>query len=240
MASTEQYKDFTLNNPGRNPNWSKQENQTWKDVVDTVVLDACSALKDTTNGHRHYKIYASDGSPVAITVDATGNVTFNQHAASASSYKAVYVDGNGAITLGENQGATGLTMFNVKITTTYLTVEVERSAHYQRSGNICSLYFNQMKGTTTSHGSILITPSTGTWPTDVIPIVNEINLPIPVLAGGNFYAGMIVIPSSYSSGWILYLPDPSDGYKLKDGVFGSGTANCGIDYTSLTYTIEND
>lgn len=71
------YKGFTYNLAGATPPpWGVVENQLDKDLIDTIVLDCVSATKDTTNGHRHYRMYSSDGSITSITCEATtGYVT---------------------------------------------------------------------------------------------------------------------------------------------------------------------
>ena len=105
------YKDFTLNDPGNNPNWAAREKTLFQNIIDTLVKDAVVQTKDTVNGHQHYRVHASDGSVVGITLDASGNITFNQHTASASNYKAVYVDENGAIAMKYNITGIPTTLF---------------------------------------------------------------------------------------------------------------------------------
>jgi len=77
------YKNFTLNNPGGPPSWSGIEKQAFEDIIDTILLDACLQTKQTTNGHRHYRLYYSGGGTVAATVDASGNLGIGVAAASA-------------------------------------------------------------------------------------------------------------------------------------------------------------
>ncbi|MBD3312806.1 hypothetical protein GF352_05125 [archaeon] len=72
MSST--YKSFTHNDAGDSADWSTVEIDLFKDLIDTLVLDCVSAAKDTTNGHRHDKIYASTGGSTAAQTDTLGRL----------------------------------------------------------------------------------------------------------------------------------------------------------------------
>jgi len=57
------YKGFTYNEAGVTPQpWGATENQLDKDLIDTIVNDACLPQKETTNGHRHWRLYDPSGS----------------------------------------------------------------------------------------------------------------------------------------------------------------------------------
>jgi hypothetical protein len=70
------YKSFTLNDPGQSPVWSIQERDTFKDVIDTLVIDCCSATKQASTGHKHFKFYDSTGA-TAFLQSGTADVVFN-------------------------------------------------------------------------------------------------------------------------------------------------------------------
>lgn len=69
-------KGFTYNAPGDPPPWGAVENQLDFDLIDTLVLDCVSAAKDATNGHRHYRVWSTDGSVAALLAgNAAGDLT---------------------------------------------------------------------------------------------------------------------------------------------------------------------
>ena len=51
------YKDFDINDPATPKPWAPREVQAWKDLIDTVVMDAIVQTKQT-GGHKHNKLYS--------------------------------------------------------------------------------------------------------------------------------------------------------------------------------------
>jgi hypothetical protein len=78
------YRSFTLNNPGDEEPWGDVEFQVLKDILDTLVLDTCVPTRSTSGGsvvgHKHYRMYKSDGSGVAVAVDAAGDLDMTYNA----------------------------------------------------------------------------------------------------------------------------------------------------------------
>lgn len=68
------YKDFSLLDENSPKPWGSQENQNWKDSIDTIVNDCIIQAKDTVNGHRHYALWDTAGNNRAVEVDNAGNV----------------------------------------------------------------------------------------------------------------------------------------------------------------------
>ncbi len=65
------YKGFSFNNALEPKPWGARELQVFKDLTDTLVTDACVQEKQTTNGHRHYRVYTPNGASALITGAAT-------------------------------------------------------------------------------------------------------------------------------------------------------------------------
>ena len=64
------YKGFSFISPSTPKPWGPVEEQNWKDMADTLLLDCVTQARDVANGHRHKSIYNLSGGTTAIAVDA--------------------------------------------------------------------------------------------------------------------------------------------------------------------------
>jgi len=62
------YKDFQINTVTTKKPWGAREEQTWKDIIDTMVKDCCKMTKDV-NGHKHKSLYSPDCTQIVYTDD---------------------------------------------------------------------------------------------------------------------------------------------------------------------------
>lgn len=138
------WKNFTLNNPGDVEPWGDTEQTTFKDIIDTLVLDACVATKESPNaGHKHFKVYNTTGATAGITADASANMTFAMSALFAADKWACF--GNtlaapyGRIYWDADGGAAGTGALTIESTATAQDITIK----------------------TFSSGSILLEPASG-------------------------------------------------------------------------------
>ncbi len=59
--------------------WGARDAQQEKDQIDTMVMDCVTNAADVANGHRHYRIWQSDGGAEAVSADADGLITIPEH-----------------------------------------------------------------------------------------------------------------------------------------------------------------
>lgn len=71
MAS---YKNFTINSASSPPPWGPTEEQYVQDNIDTTVVGTVTGLRDTVNGHQHYRLMDTNGN-LAVSVDNVGKVS---------------------------------------------------------------------------------------------------------------------------------------------------------------------
>lgn len=69
------YKLFDINTATTPKPWGPKEEQAWKDIIDTVVVDTIDGTKNV-GGHLHGKVYASD-SVAAIDAQSTTSLVLN-------------------------------------------------------------------------------------------------------------------------------------------------------------------
>lgn len=69
------YKLFDINTSVTVKPWGAREEQAWKDIIDTLVVDTIDATKNV-GGHLHGKVYASD-SVAAIDAQTSTTLTLN-------------------------------------------------------------------------------------------------------------------------------------------------------------------
>lgn len=82
------YKGFNLISAGTPAPWGPTEEQNWKDMADTVLLDCVTLAKDATYGHKHKSLYNPDGS-AALTPNDYKAVAF-EHSNTLKRWPAIF------------------------------------------------------------------------------------------------------------------------------------------------------
>lgn len=76
------YRGYTYNAAGDPAPWGAIENTLDQNLVDNMHKDCveflidADSVSDTTNGHRHYRMWQRDASAVGVDIDASGNIVF--------------------------------------------------------------------------------------------------------------------------------------------------------------------
>lgn len=115
--------------------------------------------------------------------------------------------------------------FNVSVSSSYFTPDQTASWTFYKLGKLCTILTTQLDGTHAGSSAIEIHPTSGTWPSAIIPTAT-IDVACNVISTGKQKIGKLRVTADSTTRIVAYYPADANG-SLSSSGFDAG-ANKGV------------